>query len=105
VNASLPTHTAYPDSSSTPCSGTDLVKRESDRDGQLKKLTDQLGSVTTWGQYIGSTWSLQHQAFDGFGNRDGVVDGADWTSSKRIMARAARSTPATSTTGTATATT
>jgi RHS repeat-associated protein len=44
-DATLPTHTVYPDSISTPSSGTDLVKREHNTDGSLKKLTDQRGVI------------------------------------------------------------
>jgi RHS repeat-associated protein len=44
-DAKLPTHTVYPDSTSTPSSGTDLVKREYNVDGSLKKLTDQRGVI------------------------------------------------------------
>jgi hypothetical protein len=47
-DASLVTHTAYPDSSSTPSSGSDLVKLEYNLDGSLKKRTDQRGVVTEY---------------------------------------------------------
>jgi RHS repeat-associated protein len=39
------THTVYPDSTSTPASGTDLVKLEYNLDGTLKMRTDQRGVV------------------------------------------------------------
>jgi RHS repeat-associated protein len=31
-------------------------------------FADQLGSVTAWGTFNGTAWSLQHQLFDAFGN-------------------------------------
>ena len=44
-DANLLTHATYPDSSSTPTSGSDLVKMEYNLDGSLKKRTDQRGVV------------------------------------------------------------
>jgi RHS repeat-associated protein len=47
-NASLATYTTYPDSSSTPSSGTDLVKRDYDLDGRVNKMKDQRGVEHTY---------------------------------------------------------
>lgn len=48
VNASLLTHTVYPDSSSTPSSGSDLVTNTYNLDGSLSTMTDQRGVVHTY---------------------------------------------------------
>jgi RHS repeat-associated protein len=47
-NATLVTYTTYPDSSSTPSSGTDLVKRDYDLDGRVNKAKDQRGVEHTY---------------------------------------------------------
>ena len=60
-NASLPTHTSYPDSSSTPSSGSDLVTVAYHLDGTIDTHTDQRGVVITY-EYDDSRRSILQSA-------------------------------------------
>ena len=99
-NASLVTHTVYPDSSSTPSAGTDLVELEYFLDGQVQYRTDQRGTkleyqyndrrqvslekVDTLGPADGSSVQSIGRTYDDIGRLDKVTSYASSTGTGTI---------------------